>query len=414
MNMEIRRVLVVGVLVLGGAFNAGGDEISELKEQLLLLQKRIEKLENEHKSGEAVMTEKKTTNLSSKPQAMPESLELVENVKISGDFRYRHEYTDDEAASSARSRDLYRVRLGFDAKINENTDFNFRLVSGSDKPYGTNQTLDGGFSSKDIWIDRAALNYHGFDRFNIIAGKMANPFYSVGKSQLIWDVDVSPEGGALKYAAEIDNSSSVFANFGGMWVEEDDSDVDQGMFGGQVGIETKYGYGKLTAGMSYFDYGNVEDEPAVYNSINGFGNTTVPNGSEQSYLYDYNLLEAFAAYDFNVGQKTMCVYGDYVKNIASNVQEDTGWLVGCTFGKAKLAGSWDMGYNYRDIESDAVLGVFTESDFLGGGTNSKGHKFAFNYALEKNFITGLTYAVGEKGDQQNNYDRVQLDFKLKF
>jgi hypothetical protein len=73
-----------------------------------------------------------------------------------------------------------------------------------------------------------------------------------------------------------------------------------------------------------------------------------------------------------------------------------------------------LGYNYRDLEADAVVGAFSDSDFIGGGTDGKGHMFTAGYAISKNFTTGITYFSNEKGQQETDYDRLQIDFKLKF
>ena len=124
-------------------------------------------------------------------------------AELSGDFRYRYEYIDDDSAAQVRHRNRIRARLGLDAKINDEWNLGFRLataegLSGGD-PVSTNQTLDGSYSKKTFWLDLAYLNYHPqwVKGLSAIAGKMANPFYMVGKNQLIWDHDLTPEGGAV-------------------------------------------------------------------------------------------------------------------------------------------------------------------------------------------------------------------------
>lgn len=413
---NFKRVGLVAV-VAAAVFVSNGkaDELSDLKAQLQSLQTKVEALEKQQQTKDAELSTQIEEVAKQKSEVeLPDSMKWVENVKLSGDFRYRYEQIDDDTSSDVRDRNRIRVRIGLDGKVNEDLDFGLRLASGSDDPVSTNETLDSGFSSKDAWIDRAFLDYHGFNNTNIIAGKMGNPFVTVGKNQLIWDGDLNPEGGAVKYKFDINEKSSMFANLGGMWVEENGSDVDQSLFGGQVGFITELGDGKLTAGMSYFDYGNLENGLTVYNKSNGFGNTTVASGTNRSYVYDYNLVEGFASYDFKAGDKPVSVYGDIVNNVASGVKEDTGWLVGLSYGKAKAPGTWSLGYNYRDLEADAVVGAFSDSDFIGGGTNGKGHKFGFEYALAKNFTTGVTYLMNEKGNAETDYNRLQVDLQLKF
>ncbi|MHC5142900.1 MAG: putative porin [Planctomycetota bacterium] len=109
-------------------------------------------------------------------------------------------------------------------------------------------------------------------------------------------------------------------------------------------------------------------------------------------------------------------YGNYVLNTASGVDEDTGWLIGTTLNKAKDPGTWQFGYNYRDLEADAVLGAFTDSDFARDGvTNVRGHVFNYTYALAKNTSVGATYFLDENlnKDPEDN-QRLQIDLKVKF
>ena len=90
------------------------------------------------------------------------------------------------------------------------------------------------------------------------------------------------------------------------------------------------------------------------------------------------------------------VYGSYVKNTAATTSEDTAWIVGVTFNKAKEPKSWELGYHYRNVEKDAVLGVLTTSDPFGGGTDGKGHELSGKYQLTKNIQAGLTYFLTQK------------------
>ncbi|MFZ9011839.1 MAG: putative porin, partial [Anaerohalosphaeraceae bacterium] len=142
------------------------------------------------------------------------------------------------------------------------------------------------------------------------------------------------------------------------------------------------------------------------------GNTST---IDNRYAYDYNLVEIFGDYTTKVRNMPVSVYGNYVMNTASGVEEDTGWLVGTKLGKAKDPGSWEFNYNYRDIEADAVFGAFTDSDFGDGGTNARGHVFGVGYALAKNTTLSATYFANENlSEERDGYDRLQLDLKVKF
>ncbi|WP_374684529.1 putative porin [Pseudomonas sp. 18.1.10] len=80
----------------------------------------------------------------------------------------------------------------------------------------------------------------------------------------------------------------------------------------------------------------------------------------------------------------------------------------------------NLDYNYRDIQRYAVVGGFTDSDFAGGVTGSRGHKFKVGYDIDKNFAIGATYFL-TKADYSSapNYrdakvNTLQLDAEAKF
>ena len=69
----------------------------------------------------------------------------------------------------------------------------------------------------------------------------------------------------------------------------------------------------------------------------------------------------------------------------------------------------------RELEANAVVGAFTDSDFAGGGTDGRGHRLTAKYALSKKVCFGLTYFIDDKGlENSKDYHRVQADFAVKF
>lgn len=419
--------MVVSVITLGFiaglAGTAQADEITELRklmeqqyEQMRQMQSRLIALEKAQvEQGQSIQKIEKEGFM------IPESMSWIENVSLYGDFRYRYEYINQDGNTSQQNRNRIRARIGMKGKVNDEMTFNLRLATGSADPVSTNQTLDGGFSSKSLWLDRAYLNWQpaGWNGWTFLFGKMGNPFYKPGKSQLVWDDDLNPEGVAAQYESSLNDTTELFVNAGGMWVEESSSNADASLFGIQGGLVHDLDGSKLTWGGSYFKYGNIKGSETFYDTTDGFGNTTTTVGPDELYLYDYELVEAFADYGTQVGDMPLSVYGDYVVNTASGVSADTGWLVGTMLNKAKKPGTWQAGYEYRDLEKDAVVGVFTDSDFVGGGTNGKGHKFSAAYAIAENTTLNATYFMTEKdtdgdGQRDDDYQRFQLDLNVKF
>jgi hypothetical protein len=346
----------------------------------------------------------------------------VKNIKFSGDIRYRHETIDAQTAGSwglGRNRHRVRARLQLDAKVNDEVDAVIRIASGSADPTSANQTLDNSFSSKELWLDLAAFDWHpeSMEGLNFIGGKMKNPFYRVGKNQVIWDSDLNPEGLAAKYVVPFGVYDKIHINGGGFWVDES-SGADIALWGMQTYLKHQFeDESSLVGGVSYFDYDNIQGATNLASrwggTANAFGNTpTVPGGT--IFANDYNIFEAFGEYVFHALEMPMAVFGNYATNTAVSAKNNA-WIVGGKINKAKDPGSWEAGYSYRDVDADAVVGQFNDSDFLGGSTNGRGHKFGFKYQLHKNLQAALTLFLNEaKNATTDDYRRLQADLIFKF
>ncbi|MHC4927436.1 MAG: putative porin [Planctomycetota bacterium] len=427
--------VVVSLLALGffagPAGTAQADEIAELRELMEQQYEQMRQVQNRLIALEKSQVEQGQTieKIEKEGFTIPETMSWIEKVTLYGDFRYRYEYRDRAWKSDNKSdRHRIRARVGLKAKINEEWTFDFRVatseflededgdVSGGDFVSG-NKSLGDYWASKNLWIDRAYASYKPkwMEGATFKAGKMGNPFYRAGKTDLIWDGDLNPEGIAFQYETAMGDADTLFINTFGGTIQENGSSSDKRMVGGQIGLAHSFEDSKLTAGAGYFDYSNVKDSAPIA-FANFAGNTSYDLSGTDVYRYDYNLVELFGEYATSLGEMPVSVYGDYVVNTASGVSEDTGWIIGTTLNKAKAPGTWQVSYDYRDLEADAVFGAFTDSDFADGGTNARGHKFNFTYVLAKNTALAATYFKNENLAEQPNedYDRLQLDLKVKF
>ena len=420
-------VVAAILLILSQTSAAKADEIGELRgliqqqaEQLLQLQKRLDDLEakqNQQSREVEKKVEQKVADAVKDKQAapLPDSLKWAQKIKMSGDLRYRQDHIDEQNSAGSWENGVYRhrirARLKFDAIVNDDWDLGFRIASGSDRsPISTNQDLEDGFSKKEIWLDQAYFNWHPahVKGLNVTGGKIKNPFYKAGKNQLIWDGDLNPEGIAVQYSKPLNDTDQLFFNGGGLWVDESDTVADASLWAAQAYWKRTIGNpDHVLAGATYYDYGNIEsraDLKSTWGTSNFFGNTTAAGG----YKDDFDILELFGEYGFKFGSLPTTLFGSWVRNTAATTSEDTGWLVGTKFNKAKDddPGSWEFGYDYRETDADALVGGFNESDFLGAQTNSKGHRFAFKYQLAKNLYWYATYYLLE--DTQTNKD---LDYR---
>ena len=226
----------------------------------------------------------------------------------------------------------------FEAIVNDQWDVGFRIASGSDQsPISTNQDLEDAFSRKDIWLDLAFFDWHpaSAEGLNVVGGKIKNPFYKAGENQLIWDDDLNPEGIAAQYSKPLNDTDKLFFNGGGLWVDESSNAADISLWVAQTYIKRSIGnQDHVLAGATYYDYGNIEsraDLRSTWGGSNFFGNTTTAG----VYRDDFNIVEIFGEYGFKCGALPTTLFASRVQNVAATTSEDTGWLLGTKFNKAK-------------------------------------------------------------------------------
>ncbi len=331
--------------------------------------------------------------------------EWAESITLSGDLRYRHEQFDVQGME-LRNRQRVRARLSLTAEPEDNLELGFRLVSGSDDPVSSNQTLGDGFTTKTLMLDRAYFVWtHAVSGARIAGGKMGTPFFA--PSELLWDNDLSPEGLAVKHVFG-ESDTRFFVQGAGLWLEERKSSENAALFGGQVGIEGRRDGLSIVLGGGYFNYTDLV-EPLYDDDF--FGNTTVDS---TSFATDFDLVEIFAVLGFKAGETPVTVFADFVTNQAADTDQQ-GYLFGAKLGKAKRAGSWEVKYNYREVQKDAVMGALTDSDFRGGGSDGKGHEFGGAYQLSGKAKFAVTYFVNKLGVVDgDDFKRLMVDLKFKF
>ena len=355
----------------------------------------------------------------------------VKKITPFGDFRYRYESVHDKDSADGelgneRRRNRIRARLGFKAEINDEWDTIFRIATGSsDTATSTNQTLDDSFEEKDLWLDLAYADWRPqqYPGLNVFMGKIKNPFYKVGKNQLIWDGDVNPEGGAASYEFVLNDATMATLVGGAFMLNERDTDADAGYFGLQGRLKHEFdGADYLVCGLSYYSIGNIHSQTSAGSGVTLMGNTaTTPGGA--IYRYDYDMAEAFAEYGWKCNGMPVAVFSNYVENTAAPNGNNTAYSVGCQLNKAKKPGSWQLKASYREVESDAAFGGLSDSDFIDGGTGGKGWAIGGKYQLAKNIQAGLTCFLNERdrrntggsgGSGSQNFERLQADLIFKF
>ena len=382
------------------AQTTSADDVVALRAQVEILLARVEALEQ----GVSVSTQIEQEVL---PVQRPgPAASWTENVQLVGDFRYRHESINEEGLTE-RHRQRIRARLGVISDLADNMSVGFGLTTGGDNPISGNQTLGSGFSHKDIDLDYAYFDWSLSEQLSLVGGKMRNPFYRPNRHHLIFDEDLSPEGLALRF-----DTGGFFGNLGGFWVEERGEGDDSILIGAQAGFSTTSVNGtRLTAGVSYYTYDEVKGHAPFF--FGGAGNLLDEDGN---YLNDFDQLELFGELNFNLADQPVTLFADYVTNTAAKVFDD-GYAIGARYRSASAPGSWDLSYSYQDLQADAVVATFTDSDWGGGGTDAKGHFLRTNYVFRGGWRFRFTYFMNERGEAEGNlrdYNRLQADISFSY
>lgn len=334
----------------------------------------------------------------------------TDSIKLKGDFRYRYESIDVENVATWE-RNRIRARAELVAKLPNNVDVGIGVASGGDDPVSSNQTLGGGGSTKDLRLDLAYFKWNATKDLYLQAGKFKNPLYKPQKSALLWDSDWRPEGVSAGW-----NSGPIFATFFGNWLESDTrKSNDAFAWGLQGGVAFNLGSAKLTTALAYYDFPTAGK--SAFFDDDFFGNSSV----DGVYLYNYEMIELGADIDMNLFGMPFSFYANYVQNQDAG-DYDTGWRAGARVGKARARGDWEVAYHYQDLEADAVLGLLSDSDFAGGGTDGKGHIVKGAYGINKQWKVGLTWFIDNEAGEKNladeggalSYDRIMLDTVFKF
>jgi len=316
--------------------------------------------------------------------------------------------------------------LAAEAKCNDDLKAVIGFSTGQNDPIAGNQTLGDGGQKKDMKLDLAYLDYsfigdttgseiHGF------AGKMKNPFITLN-DDLVWDPDLTPEGVAVK-AQTGNDVLTAYGNAGYIWIQERDSKDPGQLYAGQGAVKFQFiPEAALTVGVSYYGFQNLKGYDVIdwEGKNNAYGNSTqkgtIAGGvTNKAWATEYTPMVYFASLDFRLAGLPVSIFGQELSNTDAS-KLDQGHLYGVLLGKARNPGSFEVGYSHAEVQKDATLGMWTDSDRWGGGTDGKGDKVYARYQIRKNLQLGAAFNWGQKGIASNptDYNRMQLDLMAAF
>ena len=443
--------VVVAIVAVWSLWNpahaaAQSEEIVQIREELQALMERVDRLEQQNQAlvaeneklksqGDYLRVEARGLRKESAEHAADVSkvkgADWASRLALKGDVRYRYEMISDDTLNSSgvratddRYRDRIRARINADVKATDTIRLGIGLATteGGD-PRSSNQTLSGGFSRKSLYLDLAYFDWTFASWGHLVGGKMKQPFFKPGQS-LFWDGDINPEGLAVGFSR-----GSFFGTAYNYWINEVSGaenavTSDTMLHGLQVGAKWPVGSATLALAAHYYDLSGGEGRAPFYNG-NPYGNTTINVSSGSSTVAvlanDYQVVSLGAELNTEIGTLPFQIWADVAQNQDAD-ELDTAWGAGVMLGKASNNRTWELGASYQVIEKDALFAQLIDADLGGGVTDSRGVVIRAAYAPVRNWVLNATYLINERnvdvanavGQTGVNYDRLQLDFSVKF
>lgn len=343
---------------------------------------------------------------------------LSDKFKFNGMFRYRYQTVKKENQDTRPLQRIY-VNLGTQVAIEENLNFNFRLLSYT-SANGGNQTLGEdsapGFPRRYIGIDHAYLDYKPVSEVSVMLGKMPQFFFNPGKNPLVLDQDIAPEGIGTKLKYKVtEGGIEVFSNLGSFLVKEKydtataDDSIDSLMNVIDLGLKIPVDAWTLNIGGGVYNYTSIQgDAVTVAGASSAKGNTLT---AASKYANEYKVNHYGLELQYKAEGWNAMLFADLIQNQGAS-NEKNGSIFGLNVGHGKFLA---IIQNFR-MEKDATLAAFTDSDFADGETNHRGNSAALRYKLSNNVQVGVTVFKVEQNvaTTATKYDRTHIDLIANF
>ncbi len=349
--------------------------------------------------------------------------ELLPKVKWSGDLRYSL-LSSKEKAEDARYYQQLRLRVGFDADVNESLKTKVRLATGTSAT-STNQTLgdpsDPGMPRRSFGIDRAYMDWTANKTTSVWLGRTANPFWRPENVQILYDNDLAFEGSVLRWRNKW-SDSEAFSNLGGFIISENYAEgedlVDIALIGMDLGWLKKGTDWRWTSRIGHHHYLNVKDRtisrlargakidstsPSVprYKGNTVYAEDPSLPAADRVYRFknDYALFQAGTEFAYNFGSVEGLFFFEGIRNTAISRMRDafqTGLKIEWKWF------SWTEAYLRK--EPDSVLGQFSYF-----GSDQEGFRHVMTFRLDKNVKLWLT-----RFDLDRHYAESKSKYEITF
>ena len=383
----------------------------------------------------ALLTKKHAGETKARDQKVKSKLSIskyLDEGKLYGDIRVRQEWrsADEYGGNDSvdRSRQRYKITLGFKTKISENWFTDLALSMGS-KGRSDNATLGSGGdqgNKEELFVKRAMIGWAVNDWLTLQAGRIKNPLYT---KPMVWDKDLTWDGISWKTKYKMSKQTTISTTGGVNTVTgddtqtrilDDDKDSQYQLSGQVIGkhLFDKKSGPSAKVGLTYTMYTNDDDDGIIFDPTN-IGQPA------QNALNDLSLIEIPADYKMMVKPGLgMTVFGDYAYNIDGDDRrkaaidaygidggsdDSSAYMLGIGFGSYKdfkaldkgkqKKGDWKGNLWYQEVGTYSVDPNHVDSDIFDSKVNLKGIAFKGQYMIEDNVKFNIAYAHGEINDK---------------
>lgn len=340
------------------------------------------------------------------------------SYKWTGDLRIR-EQREKDGDNEVRWSTRLRARFGLAVQVNEQLRAEVRLATAKSNR-STNQTLgdssDPGPKRRFVGLDLGYAEWTPEDFVKLRVGRFPQIHYRPGDSQVVLDDDLTLEGLGLSLNHEVISHTQIWMHLGSAFIRENYDNYysedlsDNNLNFGQGGITWDNEMVQLTAGFGFFNFTSVQgmnfSDLAAGGKANG--NTESSAGViKNPYLPRQYFIEG----KLKSGSLSSSLFFEYVENRETSDPNRAYWT-GLSLGQKK----WDAQIGYLEVESDAVLALFTNSDFANGTSDARGWIGAARWKFQKNMSLRLTQFLARTHMSQTDsaYDRTHVDITASF
>lgn len=363
-----------------------------------------------------------------------------ESVKINGDFRFRYDGQYDQgfdARGGAPERNRFRVqvRVGLSGQFNKNLDWAIQVSTGElTDPISNNQNLTDFFNRKAVGFNRYFLRYDSkvTEGPGVIlqAGKFDYPWR---RTELTFDNDLQPEGAAETFYFKSKGivKDVRFIAFQLPFLEVP-AGKDSTLYGGQLQATFTQGNWSFIPSATFLNFNQTD---AIARSLGrpltqvggGIAAGTTNRvrrdaaGNIIGFVSNFNILDIIGEVRYTGNSKyPVSLLFNYARNMSDRLErlkERNAYWAEFKVGQTKEKGDVELSYLFARVQQDAVISVFSYSDFLA--TNSRSSRASIAYTLSKNvFLRGTLFFTERfnvvRGVENRTAKRLFLDVNYRF